>query len=242
MFSAPLTISYQSDHQSDPLALTIRTVCRGASLTRRLANICAAPELLKHLCAIYPGVRSLRDEISSDRKLKSIGAKVFTEQKEKLLRLQAESLGQEESTSASIDDQSSEMDAPGSWTLVAKKASKAISKFVPGPIFNSQGPYNSAPRPPSDTEFLLTLPDFVNKCPELAEETQEAVTIARGLFSSYIHTSANKIAQRIEEIQRSECKNQLQARHKHLRASIVEDSRKAFISATQEQFVRDPDR
>ena len=85
------------------------------------------------------------------------------------------------------------------------------------------------------------LPAVVDATPELAAEAQEAISIARQHFANYISTQVNKAVRRIEELQRDECKRQLQAHRKHFTTATCDDTRKAFISSTQNSFVRNPD-
>ncbi|EKM59291.1 uncharacterized protein PHACADRAFT_113812 [Phanerochaete carnosa HHB-10118-sp] len=180
-----------------------------------------AVELLEHLSALHPDIQRYRRDMLSDYKLKSIQSRGFSAQKERLIKSQ--SAGSQRSSASDQAERDPQDRSSDTW------ASRAKSFFVPGL------------RSPSDADFLRMLPGMMSS-PELAAEAQEAFNIARQYFTSNISSIVNRVARKIEELQRDECRRQLQAHRKNTFAVTLDDSRKEFIVNTQDSFVRDPDR
>lgn len=182
-----------------------------------------AAELLETLSQFHSDIRKYRRDLSSDYRLKAVQTKGFSALKEKILMIEAQG--------GSPTDQS-QADERSAFSTGFAKATKAV--------FGSGGaPF---PRLMSDTDFLRELPVIVERFPELAAEAQEARSIVRQHFVSKISEAANRIARKIEELQRNECRSQLQNRRKYSVTAARDDSRKAFIETCQHTFVRDPNR
>ncbi|EKM59286.1 uncharacterized protein PHACADRAFT_181292 [Phanerochaete carnosa HHB-10118-sp] len=221
---------------------TFGACCVNTQMMTHLVNIRIAAELLEHLNALHRDVGKYRRTLLSDHRLKTIGVKSFTAQKEKIIKLQT-SGNQANSALGHSEKGSEEKTASGLWVMnvATRAASKAISTIVPGPVFGPAHHNSHSQRMPDDIDFLCTLPAVTNASPEVAAEAHEAIAIARRNFTDYIWTSVNKVARRIEDLQRDECEKQLQVHRKRPIVNTWDDSRRTFIARIQNSFVRDPD-
>ncbi|EKM59289.1 uncharacterized protein PHACADRAFT_87023 [Phanerochaete carnosa HHB-10118-sp] len=220
--------------------------CRSFTCMMQLVNAIIATKLLEHLSALYPPIRKLRSEMLSDQKLKTIGVKGFASRKEKLIKSQTFEVQGSSSPAQSEKDPEEITEEKPEWkpswaSVVAGTVSKTISAFVPGPVFRPAYQAGRGQKMPSNVDFLRMLPDIISTSPELAAEAQEAIAIGRQHFTSHISTSVNKVAKKIEDLQRTELKNQQQAHCKHAISATRDDSRKVFIESIQTKFFRDPD-
>lgn len=203
--------------------------------------------LLADLAALHPRFAKLRSDLRADPKLRSIQLKAYTKRKMQILKAE-EALNkqlelslekQRELVDAILNDSPSKIHPTESKGIMSMVLG-AVTHFVPADVFSSAGDKSSDVVDCEDAAFLRRLSILADKFPVLAELVHDILAKATEHFSGHIDKAINKVIHHLEIVRIDECKKQLDAKSSNLWTTVVNESRREFLHAVKDSFVRGP--
>ncbi|PSR93745.1 hypothetical protein PHLCEN_2v4640 [Hermanssonia centrifuga] len=246
----PLLVAALSKEMADVIVRNFSPLSHDRLLDSkcREADQSQCSELLSNLCGIYPPLGTWRHESISDSKLQSISKKTFTNLKEKLLAMQdafdsqpdlseADQRGLVDSIMA--DNTTRTREGRPQAGIVSRLVGAVKYSLAPSPVFGSQDHQDIQRERVSNVQFLCNLPSLLDKYPILSDIAGDAVNIAHEHFSAQIKTLANKTAQRLEDLRRSEFMKSLELQLEHDKKISLDTSRATFLNNIGDSLVRE---